>query len=95
LIGSTALLLVSLLASRANAHGAPADLVKARQLFGVENVDARTGTVDRDKVILAALPETDVEFGSFVSLGFMVYDPKDARWSKGRRSREHDDDHDD
>ena len=25
----------------------------------------------------------------------MVYDPKDARWSKGRRSGEHDDDHDD
>src|SRR6267143_3936155 len=56
LIGSTALLLVSLLASRANAHGAPAELVKARQLvFGVENVDARTGTVDRDKVIFSWL----------------------------------------
>src|SRR6266478_986687 len=56
LIGSTALLLVSLLASRANAHGAPAELVKARQLvFGVENVDARTGAVDRDKVIFSWL----------------------------------------
>ena len=56
-IGGTALLFVSLLASRANAHGAaPADLVKARQLiFGVENVDARTGAVDRDKVIFSWL----------------------------------------
>src|SRR3982074_2055566 len=56
LIGSTALFPSPFLAPRANAHGAPAELVKARQLvFGVENVDARTGAVDSDKVIFSWL----------------------------------------
>jgi len=130
-------------------------------MFPLEHISANV------KARIAALPETDVEFGSFVSLGYavngmrdpiensatlkpkvyvpihqtnaalptsslyfkvaylkqldqmipaltpgqrpeprwmvdpddylkpMVYDPKDARWGKGRRSREHDGDHDD
>jgi len=56
LIGPIALAIVSLLAFRADAHdhSAPADLIKARNLiFGIENVDQRTGQVDRDKVIFS------------------------------------------
>jgi hypothetical protein len=60
-IGGTVLLLVSLLASRANAHGAPADLVKARQFFfGAENVDARSGAVDKDKVVFSWLTNSTI-----------------------------------
>ena len=55
LIGPIALAIVSLLAFRANAdRGVSPDLVKARNLvFGTENVDQKTGQVDRDKVIFS------------------------------------------
>ncbi len=67
LIGPIALAIVSLLAFRADAHdhGVSPDLVKARNLiFGTENVDQRTGQVDRDKVIFSWI--TNASFAASV-----------------------------
>ncbi len=61
-IGLAALVLVSLLSNRLDAApAASAELVKARQFFfGAENVDARTGVVDRDKVIFTWLTNSSI-----------------------------------
>jgi hypothetical protein len=80
-IGSTAILLVSLFAARANAHPAASlELVKARQLiFGAENVDARTGAVDKDKVIFSWLTNATLAAsirGRVVLLDTFVHRPE-------------------
>jgi L-ascorbate metabolism protein UlaG (beta-lactamase superfamily) len=82
-IGSTAILLVSLFAARANAHPAASpELVKARQLiFGAENVDARTGAVDKDKVIFSWLTNATLAAsirGRVVLLDTFVHRPETA-----------------
>jgi L-ascorbate metabolism protein UlaG (beta-lactamase superfamily) len=80
IVTSTALLLVTLLASRANAHAAPANVIKARQLvFGVENVDARTGAVDKDKVVFSWLTNATLAAsirGHVVLLDTFVHRPE-------------------
>jgi hypothetical protein len=61
-IGSTALVLLSLAASSAGAAPAAApEVVKARQFFfGAENVDARSGAVDKDKVVFSWLTNSTI-----------------------------------
>jgi hypothetical protein len=56
-LGIAAAMLISLISYRSDAApAASADLVKARQFFfGAENVDSRTGAVDRDKVVFTWL----------------------------------------
>jgi hypothetical protein len=61
-IGSTALVLLSLAASSAGAAPTAApEVVKARQFFfGAENVDARSGAVDKDKVVFSWLTNSTI-----------------------------------
>src|SRR5207245_7992762 len=61
-IGLASLMLIFLLSNGSDAApAASADLVKARQFFfGAENVDARSGAVDRDKVIFTWLTNSSI-----------------------------------
>src|SRR5712691_3720959 len=69
-IGLAALVLVSLLSKRLDAAPASgAELVKARQFFfGAENVEARTGVVDRDEVIFTWLTNSSIGVSSRCAL---------------------------
>lgn len=81
LLSRTALAALSLLAFSASAHhSVPADLVPARNLiFGQENVDQKTGEVDREKVIFSWLTNATLAAsikGHVVLLDTFVHRPE-------------------